>query len=343
VLARRLTEDVNELPPFPISPLDDGKPPHRVPVASARVEIEGENWLLRPCNGLLFARRESRFEGDWTFAASKPLADDDVSAKRLGELWGHALRNREVARFVVFYDEGIMRELPLFFAEGGVGWMREFWNRDDFPFEWNVEGEKQGVLVRPVSEFEKLCKAVCHNFLITPLFEWSENHPKEPAYKQEPLHFLCGFQEELEQLCRVICWSDGLISLSQAPINVVIDSENGFNRARITRLASENIRFVRAYPSAQEAFEGIEDWYGEAPPSTPLRLFELAIEENTPAGLRWEYSDDLSGRASHTPEPENVEFTFPPPSMHEHLEARLQLREWLASRVSSEELGELLS
>jgi len=342
-LATRLTEGMNELPPFPISPLDDGKPPSRVPVASARVEVGGENWLLRPCNGLLFARRESQNEGDWTFAASKPLADDDVSAKRLGELWGDALANKEVARFVLFYSEAISRELPLFFAEGGIGWMREFWNRDDFPFEWNVGSEKEGVLTRQMDEFKQLCDEVYIKCLMMPLFEWDENHPTEPSYKGEPLHFLCGSQEELERLCRLICLSDGLIALSQTSIGVEVDSENGFTRAALRRIEFGTVEFERENVCDRRFMQRESEWYDDPPPDNLLRLFNLAIEENTPLGLNWEYNDSFSGRASHTPEPETLDFTFPPPSMHEHLEARLQLREWLASRVSPEELAVLLS
>jgi len=342
-LATRLTEEVNELPPFPISPLDDGKPPSRVPVASARVEIEGENWLLRPCNGLLFARRESRNEADWTFAASEPLADDDVSAKRLGELWGHALANQKIARFVVFYARQISRDVPLFFAEGGVGWMREFCNRDDFPFEWNVGGEKKGVLVRPVSEFLDLGKGVFNESLWWPLYNWDKNHPAEPIYVHEDLHFLYGSQKELERLCHLICWGDGLMALSQTLIRAYFSSDNGFTRARLRVLRIGELDFWNDYSRDEEATNGQPKWYSEAPPSHIMRLFNLALEENTPAGLEWEHAGRYSGRASCVPESLEIHVEFPPPSMHEHLEARLQLREWLASRVSPEELEELLS
>jgi len=334
---------MNETPPFPISPLDDGKPPSRVPVASARVEIEGENWLLRPCNGLLFARRESQSGGDWTFAASKPLADDDVSAERLGELWGEALANQKIARFVLFYTQHTGRELPLFFAEGGVGWMREFWNRDDFAFKWRTYDVQWNVLTRPIEEFQAACGQIFDKYLRSPLANWNEDHPDEPAYCDEPLHFLCGSQGELERLCRLICLSDGLISLSQTPIKVEIDSENGFERAGLERLNFENFEFVHTHISYKKVMKGEPEWEGEPPSSHLLRLFQLAIEENTPVGVNWEYCYELSGRASHTPESETAEFSFPPPSMHEHLEARIQLREWLSSRVSSEELAELLS
>ena len=341
-MANRLTEEVNELPPFPISPLDDGKPPSRVPVASARVEIEGENWLLRPCNGLLFAHRESQNEGDWTFAASKPLTDDDVSAKRLGDLWSDALASQKIARFVVFYADHISRELPLFFAEGGIGWMREFWNRDDFPFEWTLLNGGKGVLTRPIDEFRWACPQVFSEYLMWPLDNWSENHPKEPAYKKEPLHFLCGSEEELERLCRLFCWSDSLMSQSTKPIRVVVNSENEFGCASLEYLNYDEIRFFRNYRHDQHSTSN-RDWReGKAPPLNIQLLFELAIEENTPAGLNWEYSDSFSGRASHTPEPEAVDLIFSPPSMHEHLEARLGLREWLAARVSAEEVEELL-
>lgn len=334
---------MNETPPFPISPLDDGKPPSRVPVASARVEVEGENWLLRPCNGLLFARRESRNEADWTFAASKPLADDDVSAKRLGELWSHALANQEIARFVPFYANRIGRELPLFFAEGGVGWMREFWNRDDFEFAWRTNNGQWGILTRPIGEFRAACGKIFAKYLLSPLDDWNDDHPDEPAYRDEPLHFLCGSQEELERLCRLICLSDPIIRQSQTPVYASILSDNGFMRAHLEMLKFGELVFICNYFGRNPTMRAEPEWYREPPSPQLLRLFRLAIEENTPVGVSWGYNEIGSGRASHTPMPETLDFSSPPPSMHEHLEARLQLREWLSSRVSSEELGELLS
>jgi len=255
---------MNTLPPFPISPLDDGKPPHRVPLAAARVEADGEGWILRPCNGLLFARRERQNDAEWTFVAVKPLGED-LSAEDLTQHWKHALEHGKVARFVLFYARYIGRDFPLFFVKGGTGWMREFWNRDDFPFEWTLLDGGQGALTRPQEEFQWACPQVFSEHISWPLNNWDEDHPAESTFPDEPLHFLCGSREELERLCRLICWSDGLIAQTQTPIQLVIEAESGFTRARLSEISSASFDFFRTSAALQKAGEGDFEWYPDVP------------------------------------------------------------------------------
>ncbi|BCM90441.1 hypothetical protein IAD21_02294 [Abditibacteriota bacterium] len=330
-----------DLPPLPLSPLDDGKPPQRVPRAIARVEIHGQNWIVRPCNGLLFARREDQNVQEWTFAAMKPLPAAETNQQRLGELWSQALQAHKIARMATFESRYVYREFPLFFAEDGTGWMREFWNRDDFPFQWNTQGRSGHVLTRPIEEMQALCHSIFDKFVFPPLNDWNETHPDEDPYRDEELHFICGSQQELERLCRLICWSNDLMALSQTPLRVDIRSESGGNRAELESLSFEDIYFDQMHPRDRKD-SNLPGWYENQTPATGGRLFEMAIEENTPVGFYWEYNDQGSGRASHSPESFTLSFSFSPPSQHEHLEAKLEMRDWLKARVSLGEVEQLL-
>ncbi len=119
----------------------------------------------------------------------------------------------------------------------------------------------------------------------------------------------------------------------------VVGSESGFARAGLLSLSVEDKTWYLEL--SDSSWEPIN--WNNAPPPRLLRLFELAIENNTPVGVNWEYNDQFSGRASVVPDAVSLEFSFAPPAHHDHLEARLQLRDWISSRISSSELETLLS
>ena len=334
-----------ELPPFPLSPLDDGKPPHRIPRAVARVAIESDNWILRPCNGLLFARRERQNFGEWTWILARPTSVErptsvgqtpgelPSSSVELSEMWREAVKNNWVARFALNHNNQMDCVFPHFFRSDGTGFVREFWNREDIAFSWKDKFQtERDVWTQSLDHFQQLSEWVSGDLFAALNSNWN--------YKSEDLHFICGSQNHLEQLARWICWNEPVFMQLSSAIEVEIGSESGFARAGLLSLTVEDKTWYLEV--SDSSWESI-GWKTGAPPARLLRLFELAIENNTPVGVNWEYNDQFSGRASVVPDAISLEFSFASPSHHDHLEARLQLRDWLKSRVSSSELDELLS
>ncbi len=355
------------LPQFPLFPMDEGR--ENAPVARAHAVSNDGQWLLRAFNGWTWAREvgKPRPERTWVMPIELPR-DLDVAkvpntgssveqgvpdAKELALWFDMAREECSMWRAVWFYEGRLSnRSYTLFFGPSGEGILREAWNRDDISFTWAAQSQASAkrVLEGLFADFRSLAKEVFFEQLWQKLndWHWSEGIDRSrPTYLNMEPEFIGGSESELRRLLRLFAFTDEVLGASREPIEFYVVPESAYVRARLQGVNATDVSVWHRHNwNANMTDEpqlkwglGRTPWPGLARMET---LVELALDENTPCGMWWEYSDDFAGRVSHTPDASMLEYKFDPSTMHERTEANLELRDWLASRVPEDELRRLL-
>ncbi len=337
------------------------------PAARAHALSNDGQWLLRAFNGWVWAREAKNPTPERTWVVPVELPDDlDVAKKpNTGSspeqgvpdaeelaLWFSLAREEcPLWRAVWFYDgRSSERTYTLFFGPDGDGVLREAWNRDDIEFNWTWPGGNTQSAVRDgdFGEFRVLAKTVFFEQLWEKLSDWSEDKDRaRRTYLNIEPQFLSGSEDELKRLLRLFACTDPVLSASRAPIEFDLVPESAYARASLRGVSATGVSswHGRDWDEHPDDDDHVHlKWRGTLWPGLARmqELVELALDENTPCGMWWEYSDNFAGRVSHTPDASTLDFKFDAPTQHERIEARLQLREWLGSRVSEEDLKRLI-
>lgn len=328
-------------PEFWLSPWDKKRPRHDPPRADLVVEHAGKTWLLRVCNGLLFARDAARNEENWTFVADDSIPDSFVDeADLIEKLWKDFVDAARIARYALYeHDTFYERPFPLFFRADGSGWCREAWNRDDLPFQHSVSAHEWMEAPAPV------LATYGPQIYDDHLNEQLENLQFDVPARD--LDWLCGSADELSQVTKWICALESGLweAANRQEIEVYYQAESEFFRAGV-----ETVRCARRFSASFHFDEhtGQRQFarYGKSDLRLTRRfltLSDLAVDYNTPTGYYWEYHDQGAGRTANSPYSHDFELKIEAPSAHEQIEAPIRLREWLRGKVPESQIESLLS
>lgn len=355
------------LPQFPLFPMDEGR--ENAPVARAHAISNDGQFLLRAFNGWVWAREANGPlpERTWVVPVELPGDLDMAKTPNTGSsveqgvpdaeelsLWFSLAREEcPLWRAAWFYDGRLSyRTYTLFFGPNGDGVLREAWNRDDIEFTWAAPRKASAKRVRDglFAEFRSLAQKVFFEQLWQKLNDWDSSRNRDPAHETcfylQP-QFLSGSESELRRLLRLFACTDPVLGASHAPIEFNLVPESAYIRARLREVKATNVSAHNGrywdkdmLDEDQPRFKWLHTWPGIERMKT---LVELALDENTPCGMGWEYLDDYGGRVAYRPDDFfTLDFKFDPPTIQERQEAILELRYWLASRVPREELTSLV-
>lgn len=350
------TKVMTELPEFRLRAYDRLKPRTSTPRAVAVAEVSGRRFALRCEHRIVFFREIESEKPDWTFAVLPRIEERHASnAEALEKFFVGNFRTRNIARFHPCAG-CFWRELPLFFASAGSGVCREYYNDDDLPFSWRDDEKwnRDAIWNLENDDLEVIACGISETQIIEPLGAMdfgNSDHGVATGYEVE---FLCGSPQELTRLTRWICWCmEPQIFQKAFIIKLSFASENQYTRAHLCSLQmGEEYNDANSYwfdlnSSDHLALgEPLFEIYGERvmPFSEhALRLFDLALDYNTPAGVHWEYNDEGSGRASFSPGFNSFKVAIEMPTEDEQRAAREELRAWLAGKVPASEIEELIS
>lgn len=145
--------------------------------------------------------------------------------------------------------------------------------------------------------------------------EWPQE-PPIPTYRDLPLGWQCGSEEELRTLTRAICLTDPVLFNAKDTFTVVY------------RAATEEKRGGFLYVERKGAYS-LERYI--SPRLTVL--CELAYRLNAFRGMRWIECPGKSGALQK--QAIRIRVSLQPPSAHEKADALLTLMDWLEGRLRS--------
>ena len=297
-------------------------------------------FLLKIKRNMLWFR-EVGCDAEWTFGLLTSLEKTSDAAEfwrselEFLKAWFESeLRNGDFGRLVIWNAFGGYEGNFLFlFGADGRGVAREPWDDEGLIFQWKAPQDLNAVsmLDWPFDTFENATEKREYD---TKLFnKFGQREPPEPVLKGEPLHWICGSQNELETLTR---WAANLVEevwegLEEPPQLIFrYLSESEHSQACLLYVTSP--KGIGYSPSSVDKvrFERIQ------------RLGEIFLDYNTPVGYQWEFNDLMGGRDSWDASGFSIWIEIPAPSAHEKIEAHLNLREWLRGKVPDEEIERLL-
>ncbi len=324
---------------FPIFPWDRKRPRRHLPQAQSQLDWHGKTYDLRALNGLLFLRaRENAGGAAKTLTVATPLTsaqEGDVAA--YPTIAADALGRGDIARFIVGYDPSLSRTLTLFLRADGSGFCRESWNRDDLPFRYELsmhdwmEGADENIAKQLLKIF------------------YPQLHPQLSAmddHVHRDLEWICGSLEELQPLAQWIGWLEKSVwSQNCRQLELDLQSENEFGRAGVRGWELHGVNGGYWSADFDAVTDQMEVWRAsESNPSQRfLTLFDLALDENTPTSLGWEYHDQGTGRCSNSPESETLTLHIEPPTDAQIEAARENLRAWLTGKMPANAIEALLN
>ena len=320
---------------FPIFPCDRKRPHLHPPQAQTTLDWNGLVYGLRALNGLLFLRAPDEVEtGETkTLVVATPLTEaQETEVARFPDIAARALRGGDIARFVVGYDEFLGRTLPLFLRADGTGFCREFWNRDDleFRFQISMHDWMEGADENLAAQLQKVFYPQLH-----PQLSAMEDH------QSRELEWICGSLGELKELATWICHLEKQVWREDTQLlEVELQSENEFGRAGVRGWTLHGAKDDGWSADFDGATDKMELWSrAELLPSRRfLALFDLAIDENTPTSLDWEYHDQGVGRCSNAPQSETISLAAEPPTVEAIETARREVRAWLQGKLPAAEI-----
>ena len=320
---------------FLLFPWDRKRPRLHTPQAQNTLEHGGTLYGLRAQNGLLFLRERGESK---TLAVATPLTPaQETAVESFPAIAQNALESGDIARFVVGYDSYLERTLPLFLRADGTGFCRESWNRDDLPFESDVSRHEwmegaDGLLAAHAD-------TIGHEFLHAQLASLDTLQTRD-------LEWICGSPQALQKVSRWICWIEAQLWDEGLILKLEIGSENEFARACVRGLWLQNCdggaRWCSIEPDALSDNLTVWDESELSPTHRLIQLFGLALDENTPASLGWQYHDYGAGRCANEPKSEIFQIEVPRPTMHEVVEARHNLSLWLRGKIPADQIKNLL-
>ncbi|BCM90546.1 hypothetical protein IAD21_02400 [Abditibacteriota bacterium] len=326
---------------FLLPPWDRNRPRLHPPQVESVMEVNGKSFGLRAQNGILFFREALNPSKTW--AIGTPLTPE-LEGDKVGReaFFRREFERGNVARYVVHLDSYVERTLPLFLRGDGTGWCREAWNRDDLTFSHSVsmhvwlEGDDKTV-IEDMRDVERQ------------LDQQLEQLPYPDDLKNPEVEWLCGSQEGLYQLAHSICALENAFwKANTSDVTLNISAENSFARAYIREVelhgATENFNASHMWMDVDENDQS-RLWSGESMPLSRRfwSLFDIALDQNTPIGLHWEYRDYGQYRTADEPYAPSVELRMPRPTSIEQLEALGKLRQWLAPILPEAEVERLLN
>lgn len=352
---------------FPLSPWDRNRPHQNPPLADCVVSHGGKTFGLRAQNGILFFREQSDPAKTWAIAS--PLPPEIESDKtKFESFWRREFERGNVARYVVplvMLHVFNKRQIPLFLRGDGTGWARESWNRDDVEFKdcvslhaW-LEGADETLLEELIDVENQLEDEF--SALSRPCEERNED-------EEERLEWACGSQDELEQVVGWACALETRLWERDQVLRVQVGfaAENAFARAHLSRLRFVNGRnqeesstgFETAGVADEMTFvpehvyeassEGWQTMTGQTktpflPSRRFFRLLDVALDQNTPVGLMWQYTDQGAGRCADAPVAPTFSLDIKRPKSDGPSQAAQALRKWLRGAVPATEVESILS
>ena len=307
-----------------------------MPQAQNTLDHAGKTYGLRARNGLLFLRALGASQ---TYAVATPLTPSQENAvAEFPGLAREALENGDIARYAVGYDGYLERTLPLFFRADGTGFCREPWNQDDLPFEHDVsmhewmEGKDELLAART--------DAIGRSSLHAQLAALGEHRGRD-------LEWICGSLQELQKVATWICHLEAQVWANArcGELQVEVESENEFGRAGVCTWQAQGADKGGWSLLLNAARDEFEVWsQGRVLPTQRfMQLFDLAIDENTPTSLDWEYHDYGAGRCANAPQAETVTLHVARPSAPQIAQARRHLQEWLRGKMTAAEIEAVLA
>ena len=283
--------------------------------AASLIAIDGTQLALLNGNNTLLFRHMSVNSAEWTYF----LYDSaDQNAYTFDETWFEKkYRSKQYGRVIpipVTPAPDCKEFELLYFRSDGTGCVYPGPYQDDFSWgglwEWPID---------PIIESFELMSYIGR--LVFDDWNSKRENPRidRNALEDEPLEFINGSQEELERVTRWICHSG-------------IGKPESKGSWEITYYAPHTER---------DRTGGVWEWsFRESP---KLReLFNLAYEYNSFTGYHWEYTDESTRfRDGFTPEPLQINFSFPYAVRGVQTEASLELMRWLDGKVTAEEIQKL--
>lgn len=352
---------------FDLKPWDRNRPRVHPPLAERVIEHGGKTFGLRACNGILFFRDQS--EPDKTWAIASPLAPEIEGDKPQFEaFWRREYERGQIARVVVPLVKLHIfnaRQIPLFLRGDGTGWARESWNRDDIAFshrlslhEWLEASDE--VLLSQLREVE--------NSLEEKLSQMSFPPETQDEDAGDQIEWACGSHDELEQVIEWACALESRLWEREEVLRVQVEiaAENAFARAHLscirflngrnkeedstdfeTASATDELTFVEQHVY-EESPEGWQTMTNQTkPPFLPsrrfFRLLDLALDQNTPLGLMWQYTDQGAGRCADAPRAPTFSFDIPRLKTKNQAQTGQTVRKWLREVVPASEIEDILS
>lgn len=351
---------------FDLKPWDRNRPRRNPPLAHCVVAHGGKTFGLRACNGILFFRDQNDAAKTWAIASPLPPEIESDPA-HFEAFWRREFERGHVARYLaplVLLHIFNKRQIPLFLRSDGTGWARESWNRDDVEFrhrvslhEW-LEGADD-TLLGELGEVEDQLEEQLSGL----------DRPREETNEDpEQIEWACGSQNELEQVMGWACALETKLWERAAILRVQVEfaAENSFARAHLSRLrfldgrnrvedssgyetasATDALTFVPEHVY-EDSSEGWQTMTGQTktpflPSGRFFRLLDLSLDQNTPLGLGWQYTDQGAGRCADAPHAPTFYFDIKRPPGDGASRAAQALRGWLDGAVPASEIEPILS
>ncbi len=319
-----------------------------MPLADCIVSLGGKTFGVRAQNGILFFRDQDEPTKTWAIATPLPSAIENDQPK-FEAFFRREFESGNVARYLAHFDSSLGRTLPLFFRANGSGFCRESWNRDDLPFSHSVsmhvwmEGS-DALLTRDLNDVEAQ--------LWTQLDSWSG--PLLMDGNADTFEWMCGSQEELWRLGNWICALEpALWKPATNAVEISTETENSFSRAHVSGVeapARDGIlsHGVYLHVDAEPDCDELRSWgsqYEVALTGRFWRLFDLALDQNTPVGLYLEPRDYGNNRSANEPLSPDFNLNYQPPADARlaRIEARTELRRWLGEMVPASEIEDIMN
>ena len=345
---------------FSLFPWDRNRPRRHLPLADCVVSLNHKTFGLRAQNGMLFFRDQNDPAKTWAIATPLPVEIEDQT-----QFEAHFQEHYErgnVARFVAatvmlhIFNE---RTIPLFLRGDGTGFARESWNRDDIEFSHRVSMHD---FLEANDELLLASVAEVGRFLENELSQM----PFPPDSDAE-CEWACGSLEELRPAIEWACalepclWRIDKVS----GVSVDIAAENAFSRAHVRYIAlvpdmsgngdlgitvapdTDRLEWIGGfiYSSLEDGSQLAREKTTPSfvPSNRFFRVLDIALDQNTPMGLFWQYTDQGAGRCADAPHPPTISLKFARPSNAQTEAARDKLRSWLQNAVPRAEVEEILA
>lgn len=196
--------------------------------------------------------------------------------------------------------------------------MREPWDESGIELEWNPpEVASEPLADWDINRFPRGSEILQSGKVA---FLFGRREMPQEAIEPQKLEWICGSRDRLEQLVRWIAHSEAELWNGDSPVAFIFTCENQYVRAALGHC----IRDGRGWETLPRLH----------------KLCEIALDYNTPVGIGWEFCDGSSGkppiRRSWDPCAPRVSIEVAPPTAHEQLEARLELRDWLEGKAPAQ-------
>lgn len=313
-------------------------------VATAKVGGFEREFLLKAKRNILFFREADKSD-EFLCALSAPLTQSVLpetelrawmqqNAEFVRDLWRGEIEQETYARCVVtdYFHDSLEGLFLLFFQTDGNGWVREPWDEGGFTFKWKPAVKEDGPLLYWASDVFPSGRSVydaTENIHLAAKLD--EREMPQKAIEEHELQWICGSLQQLQQLVKWITHNQQEIwaECAKATFHFQVESEQGHAALRWWQFDKDR---------------NCQVWNEPAPHMNAL--CDLALDFNTPVGIKWEFCDGSSGdppiRGSWEPLGPRLEMTVEAPSFHEQLEARLELRAWLQGKASAEQIEDWL-